>query len=500
MQESTFTPETRPTRDASARPELPRGWTAVAWVLICLAVGGLLVLSALAPEEAEADRSDPIGLTVLKLQARMMVGLHVSGLDTSGQAAASLGQLNTGTIGQRLRVAIASAEVVSTERGLEVIEKLQTAVENNSDVDFTEDEARALTLIETLLRTDAEEQVVGASLTTDDREFLIDQLDWFGELALVRIDHDNAATSVQGAQGLPAREAVVAPAVRLAWLIVFGALMGIGLGLVGTGVLVALAVMVFLRRLRSGIRTDGPHYGVYAETFFVWFILFFALNTVASVLPLGLGGTVLAFFASMVALAYPVMRGIPWQRVREDIGLTLGRQPAVEPLLGPVGYAICLPLLVVGLLMTLVLMAISEIADPSRQAVDYLGPTGGPAHPIIQMIDSGDPLGIFLVFMVASVAAPIVEEVFFRGVLYAHLRGVSRKLGPWMSIALATFVNSFIFAVIHPQGFVAVPALMSLAIGMTILREWRGTLIPSILIHGISNGLVMTMVTVALAG
>lgn len=495
----SFTPETRPT---NTKPErgLPRGLTGVAWTLIALSIIGLLTLTALIPEEAEIDRKDPIGLTVLKLQARMLVGLKVSGLDTTGQAATSLKELNTGTIGQRLRVAAATAEVTDPAAGLEVLETLRNAVGGQDEVTFTEEESRALELLEALLETEASTQPAGLALEPADRAFLVEQLDWFGELALVRVDDANATPAGTSAPSMPDRDTVLAPAIRVAVILMVGVVLGIGAGLVGLGVLITLVVMAAMGRLRSGIRTDGPHFGVYAETFFIWFLLFFGMNNAAALLPWGLGGTVLAFFGSMIALGYPVIRGIPWQRVRQDIGLTTGRSPMVEPLLGPVGYAICLPLLAVGLMMTLVLISITGAFSMGQDVDTYLGPTGGPAHPIIQMIEGGDALGILLVFIVASVAAPIVEETFFRGVLYAHLRGVSRRLAPWISIAVATLVNSFIFAVIHPQGFVAIPALMSLAIGMTILREWRGTLIPSMLIHGISNGLVMGMMTIALAG
>ena len=55
------------------------------------------------------------------------------------------------------------------------------------------------------------------------------------------------------------------------------------------------------------------------------------------------------------------------------------------------------------------------------------------------------------------------------------------------------------FAAIHPQGWVAMPALMGLATGMTLVREWRGTLVPSMVIHGLSNALVMSMLWILLA-
>ena len=34
--------------------------------------------------------------------------------------------------------------------------------------------------------------------------------------------------------------------------------------------------------------------------------------------------------------------------------------------------------------------------------------------------------------------------------------------------------------------------------GMTLIREWRGTLVPSMVIHGLSNGLLMSLLWIAL--
>ena len=62
----------------------------------------------------------------------------------------------------------------------------------------------------------------------------------------------------------------------------------------------------------------------------------------------------------------------------------------------------------------------------------------------------------------------------------------------------ALIFNSFIFAVVHPQGYVAVPVLMAIAFGLTIAREWRGSLIPSMIAHGIHNGLVMLVLILAI--
>jgi hypothetical protein len=98
-----------------------------------------------------------------------------------------------------------------------------------------------------------------------------------------------------------------------------------------------------------------------------------------------------------------------------------------------------------------------------------------------------------LLFILGAFAAPIVEEIMFRGVLYRQLRSVSVRFGLALSIIVSILVTSFLFAAIHPQGWVAIPALMSIAIGMNVMREWRGSLLPSMIVHGVSNGLIISL-------
>jgi membrane protease YdiL (CAAX protease family) len=78
-------------------------------------------------------------------------------------------------------------------------------------------------------------------------------------------------------------------------------------------------------------------------------------------------------------------------------------------------------------------------------------------------------------------------------VLYRHLRELTR-IGPvWLSVLSSALFSSFIFAVIHPQGLLAVPVLMGLAIVFALTREWRGTLIPCMVAHGMSNAMVLLL-------
>ena len=51
----------------------------------------------------------------------------------------------------------------------------------------------------------------------------------------------------------------------------------------------------------------------------------------------------------------------------------------------------------------------------------------------------------------------------------------SRALSFVTSVVLSATISGFVFAAIHPQGWVAVPALMGLAYAFAVIREWRGT-------------------------
>jgi hypothetical protein len=99
---------------------------------------------------------------------------------------------------------------------------------------------------------------------------------------------------------------------------------------------------------------------------------------------------------------------------------------------------------------------------------------------------------LIAVLVLAAIVAPIVEETLFRGVFYRHLRDATRPMGVFSVIFSALVVNT-IFAIIHPQGLIAAPALAALACGFVVGREWRGTLVVSMLAHGINNAIMVTL-------
>jgi membrane protease YdiL (CAAX protease family) len=78
-----------------------------------------------------------------------------------------------------------------------------------------------------------------------------------------------------------------------------------------------------------------------------------------------------------------------------------------------------------------------------------------------------------------------MEETMFRGALFHHLR---RRWG-WLGSASVVAV---IFAIIHPYGWVAVPALGSTALVLAALREWRGSIIAPMVAHACHNFIATT--------
>ena len=200
----------------------------------------------------------------------------------------------------------------------------------------------------------------------------------------------------------------------------------------------------------------------------------------SGVTPLAIG--LVTMFLSLGALAWPVIRGIDFKTVRNDIGLVSGK-PLQEILAGFATYALALPMLLVGVIIYAVLALIVQA---------IAGDQPEPSHPIQGAFSSG-PWGILLIYLLACVAAPIVEEIMFRGVLYRYLRDLSRGLMWVLSFAMAALVSSFIFAVIHPQGILFVPVLGALAVGFCLGRERRGSLIAPIVAHSINNSVVMTL-------
>jgi membrane protease YdiL (CAAX protease family) len=325
------------------------------------------------------------------------------------------------------------------------------------------------------------------ALTDAERTELRKQFDWFGDLAL----------APEGQSDPESRTALLAQAWRIvivSLVVVLTFLMLAGVGFLLLLTIPLLLLIGFLRfRFQSGSR-DG---GVYAETFALWMVVYLVLERAASYVPLGSWRMLAAGVVGLLTLgtlAWPLLRGVQWRRVRQDIGWWTPGPRALEMIWGIGGYLAAMPLTVVGVLMSAGLLRLYY----RLAGEDPFGIPPQSTHPVKEMLERGNAWDILQILFVAAVCAPIIEETMFRGVLYRHLREIGTKWPRLVSVLFSVFASSFVFAVIHPQGFLGVPVLMALAIGFALTREMRGSLLGSITAHGINNALV-TLVAVSMS-
>jgi len=87
------------------------------------------------------------------------------------------------------------------------------------------------------------------------------------------------------------------------------------------------------------------------------------------------------------------------------------------------------------------------------------------------------------VFGIAVIAAPVTEELIFRGCLYGILRQSKGRLP-------AIVISSVLFALIHGH-LPSLPGLLVLAVGLTLVYERCGSLWAPISVHATFNGLMI---------
>lgn len=93
------------------------------------------------------------------------------------------------------------------------------------------------------------------------------------------------------------------------------------------------------------------------------------------------------------------------------------------------------------------------------------------------------PIGIQILLI--AIAAPISEEVCFRGMLFGGLR---ERL-PGIAAAL---LSGLIFGLLHaPEGITVVPPLAIFGTILALLYEKTGSLVPAILLHMLNNSVAL---------
>jgi membrane protease YdiL (CAAX protease family) len=458
---------------AESLPAAPRrkGRPVLAWLVVLGLIGFLLWRNFRATQDRRSF--DP---ALVEMQARYVVGVATL-FGNSAAVSAQAGALNRGPFGERLRFAVVAGELAGPGEARKCLRALETAAADGEVAPPAPEQQRLAEILDRLY-ADREKGGKAVPLSPTEQEELRKRLGWFGDLALTPAEGSDSAE----------RARVLAPAKRTVHITIgyFG-LMAL-LGFAGLVLGVVLGVLWLVGQVRGRFRVGSPHGGVYAETFAVYLVLFFGLSFAVRYLPvrgdlhpLASGGVALA---ALAALAWPVLRGVPWRQVRADVGWTLGRRPAVELGVGVGCYLAALPLAMLGVLVFYILSGVLK----------YFGaPVEQPDHPIIYEVVHGGWGARCLWLIDACVVAPFVEETMFRGVFYRHLREATAGAPPAASVLSSVLVAGFVFAIIHPQGPLFVPVLMGLAAAFALAREWRGTLLPAMIAHGLNNGATMAL-------
>ena len=188
----------------------------------------------------------------------------------------------------------------------------------------------------------------------------------------------------------------------------------------------------------------------------------------------------------LTSFGYLVSAGIPIgllvgiaRRRRASFGDELGwntHRLGQNLVYGVLGFAIALPLV----LLASAIGSHLHTPDPSNPAIPLLA-------------NSTSPWTQAMLVLLATVAAPLTEELLFRGVF---LQAAKLRLGVWPAIVL----TGFVFGFVHPVGLSGMLPLMMLGGVFAWMAETRRSLAPSMLAHCFQNTFATLMVLLALAG
>jgi membrane protease YdiL (CAAX protease family) len=183
----------------------------------------------------------------------------------------------------------------------------------------------------------------------------------------------------------------------------------------------------------------------------------------------------------IVVVLWPRFMGAPRGRGMTLLGWHKGEGVAREIGCGVMGYLACLPLLIGGAVVSVILVVVHGIITT---AMGGKAPPA-PENPVLD-IASGKAgvLVVVVIYLLATLWAPIVEETVFRGGLYRHLRSRWR----WFGAAAVTALG---FGIMHAYPVLLLGPVIALGFGFAMLREWRGSLIASMTAHCIHNALVL---------
>jgi membrane protease YdiL (CAAX protease family) len=301
----------------------------------------------------------------------------------------------------------------------------------------------------------------GYALDSASRSLLLHRHDYFARVAL----------SYGVDAGTEPRKSIEAGGIRATIMLGFAGLAMLLLLLCGLGFFIAAAVLWRKGRIGRAYVPNPSAGTVYLEGFAIYLVLFIlGFGLLRRYLRLeNLQWEWLALLIIPVVMFWFFRNGASSVEQRNALGWHSGKGVLREIGAGIAGYLAGIVVMIAGFLVTYLLVKRTGMS---------------PEHPLIHILQ-GNIWHVLGLYALVSVFAPLMEETMFRGALFHHLRG---RWG-W---AISAPIVAFIFAVIHPQGWVAVPVLGSIAIVLAALREWRGSLIAPMVAHACNNFIVLT--------
>jgi membrane protease YdiL (CAAX protease family) len=299
------------------------------------------------------------------------------------------------------------------------------------------------------------------SINEAQKKALIDRYGFFGKLA---VSHGALADD-------PVRKEVLAEAQHATIVAIVIVVAFIGLGIVVLAAVITAIVLAAVGKIRLAYQAQPTVNSAFLEAFALSLVLMILAGLVLRLLhaeSLSWEWILMVMIPAM--MGWIRFRGVDRDEVWRGLGWVRGRGALIEIPCGLFGYFAGVPVIALGIFISL-------------QLSKHAGTT--PMHPIQQMLQ-GDKWHVMNLFFAASVIAPIVEETMFRGAFFNHLR----RRWNWF---ISASVVALIFAAIHPQGWTFIPALGSIAIVLAAIREWRGSILGSIIAHATNNTIVLTL-------
>lgn len=99
---------------------------------------------------------------------------------------------------------------------------------------------------------------------------------------------------------------------------------------------------------------------------------------------------------------------------------------------------------------------------------------------------SSSRTAVYIVAFVATVTAPLVEEVVYRGVLYSAFQ---RSVGTAAAFCLVTLLFALVHVPQYMPSYSTIFLLTLLSVTLTLVRVQTGNLLPCVILHTLFNGL-----------